>query len=49
MTEGKKNVVGDLVMSLTICCATVVAFLFLCAIMWVTVKLFVIFINSENI
>lgn len=49
MKEGRKNKLGDLIMSIVMGCATIAGFVVLCLIMWGVVILFEIFLKSENI
>jgi len=48
MKEGKRNILGDLIMSITIGCATFLAFILLCALMWGTFMIFATYLKPEN-
>ncbi len=48
MEEGKKNILGNFLMSVTIGCATFIAFLILCIVMWATTMIFLSYLKPEN-
>ena len=48
MNSGKKNLLGDLVMSTVIGCATLFAFLFMCILIGTTLTVIVSFLKNAN-
>ena len=48
MKEGRKNKLGNFLMTLVMGCATIAGFIVLCLVMWGVVKLFETYFKSEN-
>ncbi len=48
MNDRRKDFIGDLIMTTTIGCATVAAFMMLCGAMWVILMILSNFLNNPN-
>ena len=48
MKVGRKNKLGDFLMTLVMGCATILGFIFLCLMMWGVITIFETYLKSDN-